>query len=168
MASIKRLYHFYFEGTLIPISNLTIRRRLDALAFCSATIPDPEAYTDLIEANPEGSMAYYVVDSDGNETLVGTFALTQVIVNKASGTYTTVLNGEAEFSTDQASTVSGLVIDNPITTSNDSKGSQRFSADENALIVVGDTIMLEGSAVTVDSISLFVNVSTSRMDLEVT
>ena len=167
MANLKRLYHFYFEGVKIPISSLTIRRRRDSIAFCSATMPDPEPYTDLIAANPNGSMIYYIVDELGVEGLTGAFSLDQVLSNGSANANTVVLNGTADFATDQASTVSGLVVDNPMTTSNDSNGFQRFSADENSLIVIGDTIVLEGIPVVAEEISLFVNASTSRMDLAV-
>ena len=167
MANLERRYFFYFEGVIIPISSLTIRRRRDSIAFCSATLPDPEPYNVLITANPDGILTFFVVDENDNETLTGTFTLNQVLSNTSANNNTVVLNGIADFGTDQPSTVSGLIIDNPMTTSNDSNGFQRFAADENSLIVVDDTIILEGVAVVVEEISLFVNSSTSRMDLAV-
>jgi len=160
--------------TRIPVSALTIRRRKDSVAFCSVTIPQPNqllddgltTLADLIAANPNGEMLLKQTINGGAETLVGTYTLDQVLTTDSSSVFTVVLNGINDFGADQASSGS-YVIDAPITTSNDSTGLQRFSAAEDALIVVDDQITLQGSVVNVEEISLFVNVVNSRMDLGV-
>lgn len=101
---------------------------------------------------------------DGIISTVGTYALNQILPTISPSNETTVLNGEADFGTDQPSTGS-FIIDNPITLSSNASGTRQFSAEENALIVVGDEITLMGELIEVVSISLFVNVVNSRMDV---
>lgn len=164
MVSIKK-YVFDFVSTRIKISSLTIRRRLDSTAFCSVTIPDSDQFADLIAANPDGAMVLSAVDGLGTETIVGTYILDQILVTKSPSNVTTVLNGINTFETDLATSISPITIDNPITVTTDSNGLIRFSAEEQALIVVNDTIILEGQSTTVQEITLFVASNNSRMDV---
>jgi len=163
----ERRYYFYFNSTKIPISNFTIRRSLNTVAYCNVTIPDPEPYNQLISDNINGALTIYVVDSDGVETLAGSFILDQVQANESANANTVVLSGRADFGVDLASSISGVVINKQITKSTDSTGKQRFSADENCLLVVGDEILLQGLIVTIEDITIFVNVKTSRMDVAI-
>ncbi len=175
MTNIKNyVFDFTSEDLLtvqrIPISSLTIRRRLDSTAFCSVTLPDPEPYEGLISANPAGTLELKQILNGGAEVVVGTYTLQQVLTTKSTSVFTLVLNGVADFGTDQASSGS-YTITNPITSTNDSNSISRFSAEENALIVVGDTINFadgpsgETSPFTVQELSLFANTVNSRMDL---
>lgn len=168
-------YAFYFESVKIPISNLTIRRRTDTDAFCSVTLPIPDDYVTLISNNPSGTMEIFQIIDGGSEVLVGTYTLNQVLPTNSPSSFTLVLNGRADFGTDQPSSGS-YTITNPITSSSDTSGDKMFSAEENALIVVGDTIDFsdepaDSSGIfptigyTVDSISLFVTPVNSRMDV---
>lgn len=185
MTDVKR-YFFDFVSltpaltTRIPISNMTIRRRRNTTAFCSVTIPQPEqnvlvngidtALIDIISINldPPGSLVISQTINGGPEVVVGTYLLDQIIPTRSPSAYTVVLNGVADFATDLPVGVVNWVIDAPITETNDTNGIQRFSNEENALIKVGDTIVLEGNpATTVEEISLFVNVANSRMDVGV-
>lgn len=173
MANIK-LYVFDFESVRIQISALTIRRRQGSKAFCSVTVPDPEPYTDLFSANPLGTLVISQTLDGGAETVVGTFTLSQVLTTKSTSVFTIVLNGEADFGTDQSTQGITWDISSPITSTDDSTGTQRFSAAENALIVVDDTILFNDTTssvnavlVNVEEISLFVNSANSRMDVGV-
>lgn len=156
-------YFFDFEGVRIPISSLTLRRREDSIAFCSVSIPSADQYSQLFNSNPTGAMVLSQ-SLDGIISTVGTYALNQILPTISPSNETTVLNGEADFGTDQPSTGS-FIIDNPITLSSNASGTRQFSAEENALIVVGDEITLMGELIEVVSISLFVNVVNSRMDV---
>lgn len=157
-------YFFDFVGVNIPISSLTLRRREDSIAFCSVTVPNAEEFAELFNSNPTGTMVLSQ-DLDGTTSTVGTYILNQILPTISPSNETTVLNGEADFGTDQPSTGLILTIDNPITKSSNSNGLRQFSAAENALIIVGDIIELTGESISVKSISLFVNVVNSRMDI---
>ncbi len=181
-----KLYVFDFVSiapvltTRVPISNMTIRRRRDSTAFCSVTIPKPQqlvetapgVFKELVEVilnnlDVPGSLVISQIANGGVETVVGTYLISQIIPTRSASSYTVVLNGTADFATDLPAVFTNWVIDNPITESSDSNNLQRFSAAENALIRVDDTIDLEGQPVTVEEISLFVNVTNSRMDVGV-
>lgn len=177
MTEVKK-YVFDYINVRIPISAMTIRRNLDTTAFCSVTVPDPEQVVEIlpgitqtldkfIEANPDGNMIISQTIGSGSEVTVGTYVLSQVLSSRSPSAFTLVLNGTALFGVDQTSSGS-YIIPNPITNNNDTTGLQRFSAEENALIVIGDTITLEGSDVIARTISLFVNAVNSRMDVAVT
>jgi len=169
MTEIKN-YVFDFEGTRIPIPSLTIRRRVGSTAFCSVTQPDPEPYTALISANPDGELVLKQMRNGGAEVTVGTYILEQVLTTKSPSAFTVVLNGTNTEGNDQPSSGS-YTITNPITSSNDSNSIQRFSSEENALIVLGDTINFADGpgvstvATTVQELSLFATTVNSRMDI---
>ncbi len=176
MVDIK-LYVFDLVGVRIPVSSLSIRRVLDGEAFCSVTIPNASPFIGLIEDNPTGAMLLSHI-INGVEAIVGTFTLQQFTTTASTGGQTVVLNGQAAFGIDQASSGSYTII-NPITHATQSNTTVNFSAEENALIVVNDTIFLGAGGfdpVTdepittesiVTSIALFVNVLNSRMDVSV-
>lgn len=166
MADVKK-YFFDFVGVRIPISALTMRRSLDAIAFCSVTIPQPDDHSDLFGANPDGEMVISQSLNDGAETVVGTYTLTQLLPTESPSSYTVVLNGEADFQTDQPTTGQTFAVEKPITISQ-SSGVTRTSAKEDALIVVGDQVVLRDVTYAVKTLSLFVNVKNSRMDLGLT
>jgi hypothetical protein len=158
----------------IPISALTIRRNLDSTDFGSVTIPDPEQEVEtspgvfqplfqVIAVNQDGIIKLSKVEL-GVETEVASFTLNQVLTNESPSAFTIVMNG----TTPAAPVVvpgTTYTIAGPITTSNDSTGSERFSAAENALILINDTIILRGVSKTVTGLTLFVNTANSRMDL---
>ncbi len=175
MTNIKKyVFDFISEDTLttqrIPISSMTIRRRLGSTAFCSATLPDPEPYTDLITSNPAGTLVFRQIINGGSEVTVGEYILEQVLTTKSPSAYTVVLNGTNTEGDDQASSGDWTITD-PITSSNDSNSLQRFSAEENALIVIGDKIFFaDGPGITpeettVQEVSLFATTINSRMDI---
>lgn len=183
MVNIKR-YFFDFITERIPVSQLTIRRNLDTTPFCSVSIPDPEQpveispgvfvpLSEFIESNPGGLMTISQTINGGAEVVVGTYNLNQSLPTNSPSAFTLVLNGDNTFGDDQASTVSGLTITNPITSSNNSIGNPMFSAEENALIVIGDIINFSDTnikpfvtePITVQTISLFVTTVNSRMDV---
>lgn len=156
-----------FQNVRIRISSLNIRRRRDAPAFCSVTIPDGEQHTLLITNNPTGTLVIIQIDENDVETTIGTYILNQVLPTESPSAITIVLNAQADFGTDLAPSGLTFQVPNPITTSNDSLGIQRFSAAEDGRIVVGDIINLRGVNVTVEEITFFVAVNNSRMDVGV-
>ena len=166
--SFKR-YGFFFEGVEIPVSFLSIRRRLDTQAFYSVSIPDAQTYIDLFNSNPNGLMEFYVYEN-GSETgtLCGTCNLDQILSTNSPSGNNVVLNGVADFGTDLPTTGQVWIVDNPITTSVNSKSNNNFTAAEEPLAVVNDSLMYIGSAVSIYSISIYATVKDSRMDVTVT
>ena len=175
MTNIKNYaFDFISEDTLItqriPISALTIRRRVGSTPFCSVTLPDPEPYTALITSNLAGTLVLKQIIDAGLEVIVGTYILDQILTTRSPSGFTIVLNAINTEGDDQPSTGS-YTITKPITSTEDSKNIKRFSAEENALIVLGDTInfsdspVIETTAFTVQELSLFVNTVNSRMDV---
>lgn len=177
------LYFFEFVGVRIPISAMTIRRNIDTTAFCSASIPDPtqlieispNVFIDLsqwIEQNPDGEMVFTQSLDGGIEEVIGTYNLEQTLTTKSPSGFTIVLNGVADFGDDQPSSGSYTIL-NPITSTDNSSGVARFSAAENPLIVVGDTIDFSDSgvppfpviAITVQTMTFFATTVNSRMDI---
>jgi len=160
----------------IPVSNLSITRRKDNPSSCSVTIPSPDEFTTFLTSNPTGTMTISEI-LNGVESVVGTYTLSQYLPTRSPSAFTVVLNGQVPEGTDQASTISPVTISNPITSAQNADGTIRFSAEENALIVVDDIINVGTGTfdigtgeqilteITVRSISLFVNVSNSRMDV---
>ncbi len=168
----------------VPISSLTIRRRLDSNSFSSVTLPNPEqqvpiaggpdqSLIDIINQNlTTGQLVLkHIINGGGSEVIVGTYDLEQILSTTSPSAFTAVLNGVATFDATQnpdlPNSNNTWVIDKPITDSSDSNGLRRFSAAENALIIIDDTITLQGSSVTVQEVSLFASAVNSRMDLGV-